>query len=348
MACQKQEPDSSFAPLPSARTIDPQKQLMFINERIEDNSFTAEFYYRRAILNQEANRYRAGMRDIQAAIRLDSSKSEYHFLRAHILSELNTPRDAINSALTAEKMGYSGLELDLLLGKLHFLNQNYGQSLLHLRRARQVSHDNPEISYYFGAIYAQAEDTAQAFNELDNALLLDPKNIDAYVTGIQLANKFNRFRKSQQLAQQSLKNCAPTIDLSYEIAQTLLVTNQVDSAAYWFEKILKEEPESWKASLGMAKYLIAKKQYIEAEDYYVNALEYNPNIEGGYYQLGYIYEYYAKNYEKALKYYTKAKRLNRGNEEIMLAVERAERKKAYKNGYRPRPILQDTTNQKND
>lgn len=345
LSCQKQELDSSFAPLPSDKTVNSSKQLKFINELLDDNSFTAEYYFHRAKLNSEANRLRAGMRDIQAAIQLDSTKSQYHFMRATMLSKLNTPRDAIGSALTAEKMGYSGFELDLLLGKLHYQNQNPVQSLVHLRRARQIDQSNPEISYYFGAIYADVEDTAQAFNELYETIELNKNHLEAYVKAVQLSMKFQLGQKARSLVRQALNYCEPNEDLSFEIAQLLLRDNLVDSAAVWFDKILKASPDSWKANLGMAKYLIAKKLYVEAENYYVSALEYNPNIEGGYYQLGYIYEYYAKDMDKAIKYYKKAKRLNRGNEDIALALQRAEKKKLYlERGYRPRPIKTDSVN----
>ena len=343
-SCQKKEYDSSFAPLPSAQSLDANKQLEFINERIDDNALTAEYYFHRSKLNSESNRFRAAMRDIQAAIRLDSSKSQYHFWKANLLNMLNTPREAIGSALIAERMGYSGLELDMLLGKLHYLNQNPVQSLVHLRRARQVNPQDSDISYLFGAIYADAKDTAQAFNELHDAIKLDSSNSEAYVKAIQLATDFQLLPKAKSLVKNAVSKCEMNEDLSYELARFLLTNNQVDSASYWFSKMLALNPESWKANFGMAKYLIAKKQYVEAEDYYVNALEYNPNIQGGYYQLGYIYEYYAKDVDKAIKYYKKAKRLNRSNEEIASALKRAERKKENKNRvYTPRAVVQDST-----
>lgn len=343
IACQRQEVDSTLAPLPNTTTVSATKQLSFINERIDDDSYGAEYYYHRAKLHSASNELRAAMKDIQAAISLDSSQGHYHFWKAQILNLLNTPRDAINSALKAEQLGYSGVDLDLLLGKLHYLNQNPVQALIHLRRARQINQESAAISYYFGAIYADASDTAQAFNELNEALTLDSTNLNAYTKYIQLTNKVEMVGRSFKLAQQAVKYCKPDEDLSFEIAQLLLTANQVDSAAFWFQKILTQAPSSWKANLGMAKYLIAKKQYVEAENYYVTALEYNPNIEGGYYQLGYIYEYYAKDLNKALKYYKKATRLNRGDVEIAAAARRAEWKVANKGRIPTRTSVTDST-----
>lgn len=343
-SCKKQEFDNTLAPLPNTQTVDASKQLEFINNRIDDDSYGAEYYYYRAKLHTEANQLRSAMKDIQAAISLDSTKSHYHFWKAQVLNLLNTPRDAISSALKAERLGYSGLDLDLLLGKLHYLNQNPVQSITHLRRARQINQESTDISYYFGAIYADAGDTAQAFNELKQALALDSTNRSAYTKYIQLTKKVGEINQSIKIANQAVKYCTPDENLSYEIAQLLLVSNQVDSAAYWFRTILNQSPNSWKANLGMAKYLIAMKQYVEAENYYVTALEYNPNIAGGYYQLGYIYEYYAKDVKKALKYYRKATRLNRGNEEIAAAAKRAEWKVEHKTlRYTPKPAKVDST-----
>ena len=114
MACQRQEVDSTVAPLPNIQTVSASKQLAFINDRIEDDSYVPEYYYQRAKLHSAANNLRLAMKDIQAAISLDSSRSHYHFWKAQVLDVLNAPRDAINAALKAEQLGYAGVEVDAL------------------------------------------------------------------------------------------------------------------------------------------------------------------------------------------------------------------------------------------
>ncbi len=314
--------DTSFSPLPNEGNKQSSKQGNFMNERIADNSLKPDYYFQRSKINFQEKSYQAALRDIQAAIQLDSLQSRFHFWKSIILADLGTNQDALKSARQAEKMGYKSIGLDILISKLYYENKEPNLSIQYLRKARQVLPSSPTISYLYGAIYADAQDTAQAFNELKEAIRLDSAYTNAYAKLIATYRKYGFVNKALDYGTAATRHCEENEDLIFEIATTLLANEQIDSAAFWHQKLLRINPDSWQANLGLAKYHIAKKEYLEAEKFYNTALEYNPNIEGGYYQLGYIYEYYAKDFEKAAKYYKKAVRLNRGNEEIEQALQR--------------------------
>jgi tetratricopeptide (TPR) repeat protein len=327
--------DTSFSPLPNESNKQLSKQDDFMNERITDNSLKPEYYFQRSKIYFQEKNFQAAIRDIQAAIQLDSSQSRFHFWKSVILTDLGTNQDALTSARNAEKMGYESVGLDILISKLYYENNEPNLSIQYLRKARQVLPNSPTISYLYGAIYADAKDTAQAFNELKEAIRLDSTYTNAYAKLISTYKKYGLLNKALTYGAAATRHCEENENLIYEIANTLLLSEQIDSATFWHQKLLKINPNSWQANLGLAKYYIAKKEYLKAEEYYNTALKINPNIEGGYYQLGYIYEYYAKNVEKAVKYYKKATRLNRSNQEIATALQRATWK--LERRYMPKP-----------
>ncbi|MFT5616796.1 MAG: tetratricopeptide (TPR) repeat protein [Arenicella sp.] len=314
--------DTSFSPLPNDANKQFSKQGNFMDERITDNSLKPTYYFQRSKIHFQEKDYKAALRDVQAAIQLDSFQSRFYFLKSVILADLGTNQDALGAARKAERMGYKSIGLDILISKLYYENSESNLSIQYLRKARQVLPNSPTISYLYGAIYADAQDTVQAFNELKEAIRLDSSYTNAYSKLIATYRKYGFVNQAIDYGTLAARHCEENKDLIYEIATTLLANEQIDSAVFWHRKLLKIDADSWQANLGLAKYHIAKKEYLEAEKFYNRALEYNPNIDGGYYQLGYIYEYYAKDLEKSMKYYKKAIRINRGSEAIESALQR--------------------------
>ena len=328
--------DTSFSPLPNEGNVNITKQANFLDDRISDNSLKPEYYFYRAKNHYEQKELEPALRDIQVAIRLDSSQSRHYFWQAMIMADLGSNQEALRTALRSEEMGYESIGLDILIGRLYYESNEPNLAIRYLRRARQILPEFPTISYLYGSIYADAKDTAQAFNELKEAIRLNPNYEEAYTKVVKIYREYGMYTNALSYAKRATKHFEPTEILSFEIATTLLQQENLDSASFWYNKVLEKNPSAWRANLGIAKYLIAKKDYLQAEKYYNKALEYNPNIEGGYYQLGYIYEYYVRDLEKAIAYYKKGSRLDRANEELAQALRRATRK--LENPYIPTPM----------
>ena len=333
--------DTAFSPLPNDENVNSQRQENFLDERIAETSLKPEFYFYRAKSNYEQDKLEDALKDIQIAVRLDSSQSRYFFWKGMILADLSTTETALQAAKKAEKMGFESIGLDILIAKLYYQINEPNLALRYLRKARQVMPQFPTISFLYGSIYASAQDTAQAFNELREAIKLKPNYEEAYVKIMEIYRDNGMPKQALTYGKTALKHCDAEEPLCFEIANNLVAIEQFDSAAHWYEKTLAQDPNMWQANFRMAKHLISQKRHKDAVKYYAKALEYNPNIEGGYYQLGYIYEFYTKELDLAVTYYKKAVRLNRGNKEIAQALKRAKRR--LENPYTPIYTPVDTT-----
>lgn len=327
-SCQKVDfSDNGFVPLPSQSNTDDQKRLTFLTELLNEDSNEPTYYYQRAKLNYKLERYRVGLRDIEACIKLDGEKAEYLYWKASMLSELNDYEQALLVANQAIAKGLSRTDMDILLGQLHYHNGNTADALQYLENAYKLAPDNANAAYYLGAIFDDRADSASAIRELQNAIRLKPSYTDAYLRVVDIYNDGGLHSLAGEYLQKALASCQSDAALFVEVGHWLWRDSQRDSSIYWYRRGLQMRPALWEANYQLAQYYIDKKDYVLAESYYKEALSYNPNIKDGYYQVGYIYEYYLNQLEEAKKAYQKALKLDQSKaKEITLIIQRIDKK----------------------
>lgn len=317
----------AFAPLPSESWLRTQSQLEYLSERIQEDGEQADYYFKRAKLNESLGKYRAAFLDIEACLRISGETGKYLYWKAKILAGLNDYEKALNIASKAVDSGFKSAEMNILLGQLQYQNGNTTEALPHLEKAYTLFPSNATTAYYLGAIYDDREDTLSAIRELSKTIQLKPDYTDAYLRLIQLYNRHNRTEAARPLVTKALNSCPPNASVYLQMGDVMWRQAALDSAVYWYREALQLWPSSWLANYKMAQYHIEKNNYELAESFYKEALSYNPNISGGYFQIGYIYEYYLNNLKEAKKAYEKGLRIDIDNaDDLKLGIRRVDRK----------------------
>ncbi len=317
----------TFAPIPNEENTEAQKQLSYLSELIRDNPSQADLYYKRACLNHDLSRFRTALIDIETCLKIKGVTGELLFWKAKILAGLKDYEQALAIANQAIEMGVNHTDMDILFGQLQYHNGNAADALPYLENAYSIFPQDPTTAYYLGAIFDDRQDTSSAIREFNQAVRLKPDYTDAYLRLIRLYSRYELVDHSGETVAKALESCPPNAGVYQELGNWLWEQNFLDSAAYWYRQSLQLRPASWIANYRMALYYIAQKEYVLAESYYTEALAYNPNIPGGYFQIGYIYEFYLNQLEEAQQAYQKGKRIDRENAQALTeSLERLKRK----------------------
>ena len=335
MACGSLQEDSQkFAPLPSEELLKEQRQLSYLSQTLEEEGPDASVYLQRARINARLEKYRTALIDIESCIQLGGEQAKHLYWKARILAGLNDYERALEVASEAVRKGENSTEMKILLGQLHYQNGNTTEALPYLENAYRLFPSNPTAAYYLGSIFDDRKDTTSAIRELSSAIEVRPNYTEAYLRLIRLYNRYERPEAAQPLIQKALDNCPPNASIYLATGNALWRQEALDSAVYWFREALQLRPSSWQANQKMALFHLRNKNYQLAESFYREALAYNPNIPGGYFQVGYIYEYYLEKLEQAKVSYEKGLRIDQDNEEALKAGIRRVDRKLYQKSQR--------------
>ena len=316
-------------PLPNDKNMNIEGRIDYLTNLIDDDD-RSEYRYERARLYLKADRNPAALRDINRAIELNAKNIKFYVVKARADLGENNYKDALEAAIYAEEKGYSSPELNVLLGELFYRDNNQISALRYLQQALVQFPNNYDAVYLTGKIYAEQKDTAASFNYLEKAIQLEPTSKDPYITYMSLLNDFKLYDKSAELGKNYLMNIEPDAAFSYYYAEILENNNLQDSALFWYEKSFTEQ-NHWKPGIKLAKARLKNGDFREASRLYKIALEQNPSIENGYYELGYLQEYLLVDLDEALKAYQAGLESDSTNTRYPFYIKRVERKIEFKN-----------------
>ncbi|MDW7690328.1 hypothetical protein R9C00_23810 [Flammeovirgaceae bacterium SG7u.111] len=318
--------DDYIAPLPSEANNKLVVKIQFMNDVIRSNPNNDYYYYKRSLLNLDAERINAALRDINGAIQRESSEGKYFFVKAKVLKEQEEYGEALAAAKAAERKGFILPELDMLMGELCYLDSNREDALAYLRKAQGSLPSHYQIPHYIGSILVEMEDTTAAVQQLNHALELYPGNTPTYNQLIGLYNKYQAPKIALEYANKGLDLAQPDDLFYYQTGEAVEKVFGIDSSNYWYDQALRMNKQMWEANIKKARYELKKGAFSQAETYYKRALVQKPDIENGYFELGYIYEYYLDDLDEALVSYKQAATVDSTNTRISWNIRRVIRK----------------------
>ncbi len=81
---------------------------------------------------------------------------------------------------------------------------------------------------------------------------------------------------------------------------------QLDSAGYWYEKVIRRDPNNWQAKFGLGVLSYQKGDVQACERYWLDVARINPAYNDTYINLAVLY-YFSKNYAQAISWLDKLK-----------------------------------------
>ena len=262
--------------------------------------------YRRAKIYMGKGKLKRAHQDIAKAVRLKRHSAKYHFLKAQIEAGMGETSEAVKSAREAELKGYNLPDIQLLMGKLQIVTQDYASAEISFRKYRYSFPHDPDVNYQLGAIYQVRGDTARASDFFDQALKANPHHEPTLANILEARNEILYNNRSFELIRKIDADKVRTGALLYQIGNAYQLRGKADTAYMFFERTVEADPSIWSASYQLARKFLFEREYLRAESLLVNSLEHNPAIEGGFDQLGWVYEYANVDLTKAREAYVRA------------------------------------------
>jgi len=292
------------------------KQVQFINDVINDYPKEAENYFLRSRLHAEAYRINQALRDINTAIQYESKNGKYHFQKAKVLLVRNEYDLAMEAANQALSLKYKDVELEELMGVLyHFLGDDVA-ALTYLKNIHNILPEKVSVLFDIGKIYNKQNDTIKARQYFDHILTLKPGHVATYIELGKLYNQNNLFDIALTYIDSAYQKMPQELTICINMATTLEKMNNIDSAYYWYNKSIEIDSTYLPALYKVTRYQLDHYQYYRGKHNLEKLLRNDPQVENGYYRLGYIYEFYLKDLDKAQEAYINA--LKRDSTELVL------------------------------
>jgi tetratricopeptide (TPR) repeat protein len=248
------------------------KKIAEATKLLESNPSNAELLHQRAQLYIKQRNMEGAVKDITAALAIDSSKADYFITLSDLQLAANKPSKAKQSLERSLSIEPDNKEGNMKLAELFFIARQYDSSFVFLNKVLRKEINNPKAYMMKGMAYKEMGDTSKAISSFQTAIEQDAKY---YAPFMQLAILFEE------------KN-SPVAEQYYNGA--LRINPRSEEALY-------------KRGLWYQEY---KRDYDKAIQDYTSLLQINPENKYAHFNLGYVHFQYLKVYDQAIKHYTDA------------------------------------------
>ncbi len=306
-----------------------QLQLLFLNQQLREGTPNIMAYALRAKLHYEEGRQNQALRDIQAAIAMDSTDGALHYLKAQVLRARRDYAQAYASVWQALDIGFTELRVFPLAAELAYLEGRLLESVRHYETARLAFPRDSAVVFGLGKAYAALGDTAKARHCFEDAATVAPCFYENRLALAEVLASGNHHQAVLDRAMPFLDKCeAKGAELFTAVAKALEFTNRADSAVFWHNRALEADPGLWETAYTLASHHLARRNYVLAKGYLAQTVAQNPRFAKAHFELGMIAEYYLPDVEAAMQHYADAAALAPDDGMYKMALVRIARKAA--------------------
>ncbi len=251
--------------------------LTQLSEDILREPYKASLYFKRAQLHVAGKDFKNAFVDIHKAIELDSTQADFYALLGDLNFSFNQIPDARQSFEKCLVLDAGRIEALLKLGQIFLYLKQYENSIAKIDRVIQIDAHNPQAYFIKGMNFKEMKDTAKALSSFQTTIEQNPDYYAAYIQlGLIYAKRKNKL------------------------------------AAEYYKAALHLEPKSAEANYNLGLFFQENYDIDAALKYYNDLTQLYPNHKNAWFNLGYIYHMYKKNYKTAISYYTYALRCDTG------------------------------------
>lgn len=247
------------------------EKLELLDLKIERSPKDADLHAKRARILLNLNRSKEALFDIGKAVDLDPDEAEYRLLEADIYFANGDVKRSYQALSEAERLAPKSKDVQLKMGEITYYSRDYDRSLQHLTKVTDMEPDNRTALFMKGFIYKETGDTAEAVRTLRRVC-------DIY----------------------------PDYEPAFEELGVLYASRQNPMALEYLSTAMRLEPSNTNVLYAMAMYHQDLEQYDEAEKYYHQMLDINPNSADAWHNLGYLEMTVYGDFERAVDYFDKA------------------------------------------
>jgi len=252
-------------------TSSAEKKLQFLNNKIKADPKNPELYHERALFALTQKDVNAALEDMTRALSLDSTKAKYYITIGDVYFAANKTRftkDALEKAISLEP---KNVEAILKLAELYLFVEDYKTSVQYIDDALKIDVTNPKAYFMKGMDFKCLKDTAKAISSFTTAIEQNPKYYEPYMQlGLIFSAKHNKL------------------------------------ALQYFNTAISLHPQSTEAYYGRAFFRQESGEFDQAIEDYNIILQIDPKYKYAHFNLGYLNYNNNKDYDKAVKNFTKA------------------------------------------
>lgn len=238
---------------------------------IGEGSSDPNLHFRRSQLFYSDRQLDQALHDINKAIALDKTSSEFYILLSDIYLLMGQPQncgEALDQALSIEPQNKAAL---LKKAKLNLIAQDYRKTFESIKKLLAIDKINPDAYYTRGIAFLEYGDTAAAVNDLLKAVEQNQQYYEAYV----------------QLGE-------------------LYALRKDPMAEMYFRNALNIRPKSKEALYMLGMYYQETEKFDKAIAVYQNFAQADTTVRNAPFNIGYIYLVYLKDFKKAASFFTLA------------------------------------------
>lgn len=168
--------DSPASPISGDPAIDDLSVL--ISQRPND----ATLYAQRAEQYYEKEGYDEAIRDLQAALSLDSTNVEFHHLLADVYMDYFRSRLALRTMERAAALHPERIPTLLKLSEFQYILRQYEASMTTVDKVLKLDSRNAGAYFMLGMNFKDLGDTTRAINSFQTSVEIEPSQVDAWIT----------------------------------------------------------------------------------------------------------------------------------------------------------------------
>lgn len=260
-----------------------------LTEAISQNPDNAELWYQRSEALLQVQSPELARKDLQQALKLDTSNLKYWFALGQVNITLNDGKGAVlalNQLL--EKAPNSG-PAKLLLSQAYLLENKPGSAVREINSILEADSSYPGALYRLAQIKLFEKDTTVAVSILQRALQMRDND---YPASLLLAETFAAKHQLQAVQQFRLTFAMDTTDVAPLVAMGRFYEQeqQIVLAKKAYYECLVKDPDCTPALLNMGLLLMKEDSLEKALRQFNTAIQTRPNSAEAYYQKGICFE----------------------------------------------------------
>lgn len=282
-----QEADQQSSTEPNTNTISPQEDSL--NQVLRENPDNFQAYLQRANIKFEDSRFEAAIGDATRAIEVDSTQPEAHLVKGRALFAMEDFFNAQKSYELCLEMDAKYVPCLEKLAELNLLRKNYDKAMDFVNRSLRVNEQNYYPYYLKGWIYMEQGDSATAASSFQTAVELNPEFYTGY---IMLGNLY--YQANHPLCEQyfvtALELLPSSTEAMYFLAMYYQQNNQPQPAISYYKRMIsvdQSDVRPWH-NIGFVN-LTLTQQYDSAVYYFDKAITMAPDYYQAYYNRGTAY-----------------------------------------------------------
>lgn len=280
-------------------------QLKALNERVAQDSATAEVYYTRGQLLSQLNAPELAVLDLSRAIRLDSSQANYYIATANIYFSGNHSDRAVQLLEQAKALMPSEANVLTQLGQYYFYLQQYDKAVENLSASIAQNPNNSQANFWLAMTYRDQKQPQKAIDALEKTVGINP---DSYNAQMILAQLYSDEKNPKSITHYDKAITLDTLKVEayYGKAMFYQITGQYDAALTAYKQLLLRDSQYTDAFYNIGYiFFHYKKQYDKAYTNFDIAIKTSPANAPAYFMRGQCAEKMGKKKE-ALHDYDKA------------------------------------------